>query len=394
MKVITPPSGPSVGSPRSTFPASSMPGSARKRGDRSRKVGWGARGAFATLLALAALSGTGCASCERAGMAGLSLMSGTINDPANKSLRRGMMSFALDRACKEMMMRTTALREGGETSGAATNPTNGRFFPRSCTQTTAPNGDLVISFSGVGYTYASVVHKVTFEASASIQYDQDFLMSGDDLYAYFRTKQLVQTNFQLKVIESTLPAMANQLTGFGDKYAKQLMNERLRDGFTVRRRPDSETDFRAGIVQLGTWPKVSYQVKGGLVLVNDRTEVHEQQRDFLGPFSIDEAEQILTVTGKIDGAPAMNVLVMEDSAVKPWIEKYLTVGEVTPPPSKPLQQAVVKQNEQFQLDVTGKGVYWIVFDNTGTIPGGAKPPGNLLDDRAAVANYSVVLREK
>lgn len=80
-------------------------------------------------------------------------------------------------------------------------------------------------------------------------------MSGDDLYAYFRTKQLVQTNFQLKVIESTLPAMANQLTGFGDKYAKQLMNERLRDGFTVRRRPDSETDFRVASCSSAPGPR-------------------------------------------------------------------------------------------------------------------------------------------
>ena len=32
----------------------------------------------------------------------------------------------------------------------------------------------------------------------------------------------------------------------------------MRDGFTVRRKSNSETDFRAGIVQLGTWPKVGY----------------------------------------------------------------------------------------------------------------------------------------
>lgn len=145
-------------------------------------------------------------------------------------------------------------------------------------------------------------------------------------------------------------------------------------------------------MQLGTWPKVSYQVKGGLVLLNDRTEVHEQQRDFLGPFSIDEADQI--DGHRQDRRRARDGSSRWRTARSSRGSRSTTVGEVTPPPSKPLQQAVVKQNEQFQLDVTGKGVYWIVFDNTGTIPGGAKPPGNLLDDRAAVANYSVVLREK
>lgn len=348
------------------------------------------------LLSTIPVSGLGCAACEKAGMVGLSLMGGTINDPANKSLRRGMMSFALDRACQEMMMRPAALREGGELAGSATNPTNGRFFPRTCTQSEAPNGDLIMSFTGVGYSYATGVHKVTFEASATVQFDQDFLMHEDMLYAYFRTKEVKQSGFQMKVIESTLPSIANQLTGFADKYGKQLLSEKLRDGFTVRRKSNSETDFRSGIVQLGTWPKTSYQsVDTSLVLANDRTEVHEAQRDFLGPFKIDDSDDTLFVTLKIDGAPAINALVVDDATAKAWIDKYITVGDATPPPAKPLAQYVVKQGQEIRFNAgNGEGTYWIVLDNTGTIAGGVKPPGNLLDDRAAVASYTVGLGGK
>ncbi len=349
------------------------------------------------LLSTIPVSGLGCAACEKAGMTGLSLMGGTINDPKNKSLRRGMMSFALDIACKEMLARPAALREGGELSGSATNPTNGRFFPKTCTQSEAANGDLIMSFSGTGYTYATGVHKITFEASATVQFDQDFLMHEDTMYAYVRTREIKQSGFQMKVIESTLPAIANQLTGFGDKYGKQLLSEKLRDGFTVRRKANSETDFRAGIVQLGTWPATQFQSTGaGLIVANDRCEVHEQQRDFVGPFKLDDSDQTLYVSLKIDGAPAINVLVVDDATAQTWIQKYLTVGDATPPPAKPLAQYVAKQNQEIRFTVGDghKGTYWIVLDNTGTIAGGVKPPGNFLDDRAAVASFAVVLGDK
>ena len=343
------------------------------------------------LLCVVPLGGAGCASCEKAGFSGLSVMGGTINDPSNKSLRRGLLQFGLDQACTEMLKRPTALREGGETAGSATNPTNGRFFPKSCSQAQADNGDLVISFSGSGYTYASGVHKVTFEAAATVRYDQDFLMNGDELYGYFRTKEVSKPDIKLKVIESTLPAIANQLTGFGENYAKQLLNERLRDGFTVRRKSSSETDFRSGIVQLGTWPKLGYAIDGGLTVANDRTEVHEQQRDFVGPFELDDGGQAIFVNGKIDGAAAINVLVVDGATGDAWIDKYLTIGDATPPPAAAQQMLVAKQGDEFKLKIAGKGRYWLVFDNTSTIKGGVSPPGNFLDDRAAVVSFAAAL---
>ncbi len=349
---------------------------------------------LALLLLTLPTGGAGCASCESAGQGSLSVMGGTINDPGNKSLRRGMMAFGIDRACSEMLKRTASLREGGEAAGAATNPTNGRFFPKTCQAASAQNGDLVMSLSGTGYTYASIVHKVTFDASATVTFDQDFLMSGDDLYGYFRTKDVSHPQVSLRVIESRLPAIANQLTGFGDNYARQLLDEKMRDGFTMRRRKNSETDFRSGVVQLGTWPKVDYDVKGGLTLANDRSEVHEQQRDFLGPFEITDGDKAIFVRGRIDGAPGLNVLVMDDAAARPWIETYLSAPEATPPPSPAKQAYTTQQGQEFAFNVTGKGTYWIVLDNTSTIAGGYTPPGNLLDDRAAVVSYAIVYGDK
>jgi hypothetical protein len=252
----------------------------------------------------------------------------------------------------------------------------------------------VLSFSGSGYTYATGVHKVTFEASATVQFDQDFMLSGDVLYGYFRTREVSKPQVTLKVIEATLPSLVNSLTGFGENYARQLLSDKLRDGFTIRRKPNSETDFRSGIVELGTWPKLGYDVAGGLTLANDRTEVHQDQRDFLGPFEIKDDDAAITVTGKVDGAPAENLIVVDDATAKRWQEAYLGQPNATPPPATPLQQYVAKQGDQFQLTLQGRGTYWVVLDNTSTIAGGYAPTPNLLDDRAAVVTYAAVLGKR
>ena len=55
---------------------------------------------------------------------------------------------------------------------------------------------------------------------------------------------------------------------------------------------------------------------------------------------------------------------------------------------------MAKQGQEFRLSIGQKGTWWIVFDNTATIAGGTRPPGNLLDDRSAVVSYAVVRSAK
>jgi hypothetical protein len=350
--------------------------------------------ASAAVVAVIGVSGAGCASCERAGQGVISLMGGTINDPANKSLRRGMLAFGLDRACTEMMAKPAGLREGVETNGAATNPVNGRFFAKTCALTTADDGDAILSFSGTGWSWASGVRKITFDASAVVRFDQDFLMSGDDLYGYLRTKDVSTPQVTIKVIESTPIAIADKLTGFGERYARALLTEKLRNGMTVRRRKSGETDFRAGIVELGTWPTLAYATPSGAPIFNDRAEVHEQQRDFIGPIDVPDDSSMAVAALRLDGAESINVLVIDDPTEKTWVDQYLTIADATLPPTRPLQQLVARQGTDMNLQLPNKGRYWIVLDNTSTIAGGVAPPGHLLDDRAAVVSYAVAVGAK
>lgn len=345
-------------------------------------------------LAVIAASGAGCASCERAGQGVISLMGGTINDPGNKSLRRGMLSFGLDRACTEMSAKPAGLREGVETNGSATNPINGRFFAKTCSVSTASDGDVVISFSGTGWSWASGVRKITFDASAVVRFDQDFFLSGDDLYGYFRTKDVSTPQVTIKVIESTPIAIAEQISGFGERYARAMMTEKLREGMTVRRRKSGETDFRAGIVELGTWPTLAYATPSGAPIFNDRAEVHEAQRDFIGPIEVPDDASMGVAALRLDGADAINVLVIDEATEKTWVDQYIAIAGATPPPRPPLQQLVARQGVDMNLQLPNKGRYWIVLDNTSTISGGVAPPGHLLDDRAAVVSYAVAVGAK
>jgi hypothetical protein len=170
-----------------------------------------------------------------------------------------------------------------------------------------------------------------------------------------------------------------------------MLADKLKDGMTVRRRKSGETDFRAGIVELGTWPALAYATPSGQTLFNDRAEVHEQQRDFIGPIDVPDDASMAIASLRIDGTDAINVLVVDDATSKTWVDQYLSSAAATPPPSRPLQQLVARQGADLTVQMPSKGRYWLVLDNTSTIAGGVAPPGHLLDDRAAVVSYAVAV---
>ena len=118
------------------------------------------------------------ASC---GQAALAIMPGVLNDPGNLSLRRAILAFGTSSICSEMLRRSVPLRMHEE------EPSMGRFFPASCFAQTLQNGNLLVQFSGTGYLWTNVTKRLTFEASSSVEYQQDFLMDVSTLYAYFRT---------------------------------------------------------------------------------------------------------------------------------------------------------------------------------------------------------------
>jgi len=312
---------------------------------------------------------------------------GTINDPSSRSMRRSMLRKGMGDFCQQMLQRNAPLRLSPD------SPVIGRFYPQQCT---APESEeLQVAFNGFGYAYTNVTKKMTFTMQASALYRYDFLVTeGDrcDVYAYFRTSRVDGSDFRVHRIESQAAAMMNSLTQIGDGFGKQLMGKKLQDGFTVVHFTENNVDdFQLGILPLGRKPFHPYQVHGAerITYENERTEVHQEQRDFVGPIVVEGEGRAIFVQAAVDGAPAVDVMLMRKADAMASLQlyyEYPASGPLAAPPfaGEPLR-AGVEMKRGFPVP---PGMYYVVFDNTSTA-GLVNPPANALDDRAAVINYLI-----
>lgn len=334
-------------------------------------------------IALACVVASGCASC---GQSTLCAFKSRVNDPANRSMRRGLMSSGLSEFCKQMTTHQAPLRM--DPSG----PVIGRYYPQQCQQKELENGDLFVQFSGVGYGYTNLSKKVTFSMSGAVEYNQDFLVHDEpcSIYAYFRVRRIAGSDFRTRVVENPVASFANQLTGLGDKFGQQLVGQNLAQGFTVIH-DDRGDDVSLGIVDLGKRPPHPFDVHGSgrITVENARTEVHQNQRDFIGPIEIDANGRALYVAAQLEGAPAVDVLVLRKEEGEGSLRLYWEHGPSGPLSGAPLGGWILQAGTPLQQAVPlPKGMYYVVLDNTPTA-GAVAPPVNLLDDRAAVVSYAL-----
>ncbi len=333
-----------------------------------------------TVMSVAAVTATGCGPpyCT---------FRGTINDPANRSMRHAMLKKGMGDVCPQMLDRNAPLRLSPD------SPIIGRFYPTQCA---SPEGDeLALNFSGIGYAYTNVAKKTTFRMQASALYKYDFLVTdGDrcDVYAYFRTSRVDSSNFTVHRIEGGAANLLNQFTQMGDGFGKQLMGKKLAEGFTVVHVTDTNVDdFTLGILPLGQKPFHPYQATGKerITYENERTEIHQAQRDFVGPIRVEGDGKSLFVTAAVDGAPAVDVLLMRKQEGDASLQLYFDYPQSGPLTAAPIVSDVVRQGQEWKRAIpVPSGMYYVVFDNTSSA-GITTPPVNALDDRAAVVNYLI-----
>lgn len=328
------------------------------------------------------------ASC---GQSALGIMPGVLNDPGNLSLRRAILRFGTGQACSEMLRRSVSIRTRPE------DPSMGRFFPASCFAQELANGNMFIQFSGTGYAWTNATKKITFDASGSVELEQDFLLDGSTLYVYFRNKATNAVSFNLKVVESPvssgmlgLPINVSAQT-LAAQIGPQILRAELSRGFTVIREKDGAASFGLGVVEKGQRPPAPYQksTTGHLTLANERTEIHQGQRDFTGPYEVTEDGHALHLTVSVDGAPGADVLVVPTSIGQAWRDAYLQQAAPTPLPSPARVDEPVVQGVIWRRSVAlPKGTYYVVFDNTDTA-GRTSLPKSPTDDLAATISYAV-----
>ncbi|HTJ82205.1 MAG TPA: hypothetical protein VL400_10805 [Polyangiaceae bacterium] len=387
--------------------------------DRSTSFFRAAR-AGVSFVALAALvsSSLGAAGATLSGcssQAYLAVMPGVLNDPSNRTLRRELLGFGTDSLCKEMMKRSIPLKLRED------DPTIGRFYPRQCNIQTLDNGDLYIQFSGAGFAWSNLTKRIGFNASAAIQYEQDFRLDGSTMYVYFRPSSTTQKKFEVVMTEAgnlqanplggLIPGGSAQ--GFANQVGEGLLAHEIGRGFTVVRDSDGSVEFSIGLLEPGQRPDSPYKRndRDRLVYVNERIELHSGQRDYVGPIEVPDKGMALYLTMQLEGAPNVDLMVFHRSVGDGWLQGYLTTPVASAPPGPGLLDETVTSSSGAPMTPQGgfpttvpsqgpaifrrmirvpKGAYYVVLDNTATA-GKSAPPTTALDDRAALVSLAVEL---
>lgn len=328
---------------------------------------WLSRALWLCLALSVTVVAGGCGGCVQQGQASFGIMPGVVNDPGNRSLRRAIMRFGLDEFCKELTHRGAPLtmREG--------DPVVGRFYARTCNYQELNSGDVFVQFAGIGYAWTNVTLRISFNAGGAIQYNQDFLMDGSTMYAYFRTRTIASKSFETVMVERPGVSALNAVT---DQIADQVVSNQLSRGFTVIRESNGTVDFGIGIVEKGKRPVKPFEIRGDdrLTMTNERTEVHGNQLDFLGPYHVADGDRALYMTMSIDGVPSVDVLVVDESTGNQWLEAFVKGAGVPQPPMPPLMSEAVSMGSQWQKAFpVPEGYYYVVVDNSSVV-GRVSPP--------------------
>lgn len=344
-------------------------------------------GAFLTLVAIVlALTFAGCP-----------CLSGPIN--ASPALRWFLFSnFGASRICPEMLKRGMPLKMQDRA------PAVGRFFPMQCSHVVNDSSQTVtVHFAGTGYVFMSPAKRVGFSCTGSVEYRPDFMIADEDIYVWGRLNRMVQgPTFQLGYVENGFLDLAANLPGFGtfaNFLGSQVVSGEMTRGFTVVSNEERGNEFALGILTPPARPHRPFNVTNTerYTFANETTEIHQNQRDFLGPFEIVEQGQSLFLMMSLNG-PAVDVMVVDKATGDAWRDAYqrgLPAGMGAPPgpiiAGGPLQPGPT-DNRSYPLM---PGLYYVVIDNTSTA-GLVSPPTSLfnpLGDAVARVSYVAQLVE-
>lgn len=349
---------------------------------------------YAPALALLVLSCVvGCTNSETLGTKSVTFVGqGILNDPKNRSLRFDLLKFGLESFCDEMRKRGVALKLSDE------HPVMGRFFAKECQSEIVDDEQrksLLLRFTGDGYAWTNLTGRLGFGVVSLVEYATDFQLAPDgSLYVYFRPKNVQATSYSTKLVESAQAKGAMAVARIDpDRVGRQILTAQLERGFTViRRDARGETDYGLGVIPVGAAPFAPFKiVSNKRTLANDRTELHSGQQDFVGGFEVLENDQALTLTAIIDGAPAVDVVLLNAASGERLLDRYVSQAGPVSLAEPALLQDIVPYGNQWQRTLAvPKGVYLVLFDNSAAL-GQSIPPQVGNDDRAVKVDYAVQL---
>ena len=148
---------------------------------------------------------------------------------------------------------------------------------------------------------------------------------------------MTSSNFQSHVIEQPVAQLLNQVSSLGDTFGKHIVAAQLNQGFTVIRDSNGSADFAVGLVDVGKRPQHAVDVHGSdcVTWENARTEVHQNERDFIGPIEVTDSGRAISAHRDVDGAPALDVIVLKKDVGDASLRYFFDYPQVVRSPARP-----------------------------------------------------------
>jgi hypothetical protein len=319
------------------------------------------RAVLALVVLVLAVTGVGCP------------CSGLVN--VSPGLRWWLFSnFGAIKMCPEMMKSGVPLRLQDR------SPAIGRFFVNGCTYNVDDARQVVqVNVSGTGYAYMAPAKRVGFQLTVSAEYRPDFMLAGDDAYVWARLNRIVNgPSFQLDYVENRLVDIAANVPPFGSVanfLGNQVVSSALTRGFTVVHNSDRGDDFTLGILNPPEKPHHPFEVTSDrFTFANETTEVHSNERDYLGPFEVPKNGQALYLAFQLQSAAPLDMFIVDKRTGDAWREGYQTGQPLGPPPGSVYATAQlhpgIPDNRRYPLPA---GLFYVVIDNT-SAAGVSMPP--------------------
>jgi hypothetical protein len=348
-----------------------------KRGEKKvRKRSSTARAALSVGAIAAAFSFAGCPCLE------------SIVNPSPGLQWWLFSNFGASRMCPEMLKQGVPLRLQDR------SPAIGRFFPAQCSYAVDDSRRTVaVSFAGTGYGYISPAKRVGFSVTGTVELRPGIQLAGDKAYVFGQFNRIIAgPDFKIGYIENPVIDIAANIPPFGSMtnlFGNQIVAGELTRGFTVVN-SDKGNDFALGILRPPQVPNHPFALAESqrYTFANETIEIHQGQRDFLGPFEVPEVGKSLFLMLNNQG-PALDVMVVSKYVGDAWRDQYQR-GMLAPPPGPVVAGGPLQPNfNDTRRYALPPGIYYVVIDNTATA-GLVSPPASILPLADAMARVSYV----
>jgi hypothetical protein len=249
-----------------------------------------------------------------------------------------------------------------------------------------------VSFAGNGYGYMTPARRIGFSVSGTVELRPAIQLAGDNAYVFGQFNRIISgPTFQVGYIENPVVDIAANMPGIGNVanlFGNQVVASELTRGFTVVNN-DKGNDFALGILtppQLPTHP-FDTSTSERYTFINETIEVHQNERDYLGPFEVPSGKSLyLSFSNQ---GPALDVMVVARYVGDAWRDQYQK-GMLAPPPGAVMGGGPLQSNmSDSRKYALPPGSYYVVIDNTAAA-GLVSPPASIVPLADAMARVSYV----